>query len=222
MKSVMSLEGISDGKLYDIEDVVSADTGGCKGCSACCQGVGELFSLTPYDVYEMRSYLKISFEELLKKFLVLKENGKLILPHLGMNGSDERCNFLDENGRCSIHAHRPNICRLFPLGRVYENGSFKYFLQVGSCQKQVLSDVKVGDWLGITDYSRNKEFIIDWHNIIKAMNFRMKFVYDEDDLKMLNDIFLDSFYRLEAEIDEDFYSIFYRKLPEMKTKLGII
>lgn len=222
MKSVMSLEGISDGKLYDIEDVVSADAGGCKGCSACCQGVGELFSLTPYDVYEIRSYLKISFEELLKKFLVLKENGKLILPHLGMTGDEESCKFLDLNGRCSIHSHRPNICRLFPLGRIYENGSFKYFLQVGSCQKPVLSDVKVGDWLGITDYSRNKEFIIDWHNIIKAMNFRMKFVYDDDDLKMLNDIFLDSFYRVESEIDEDFYSIFYRTLPEVKKKLGII
>lgn len=222
MKSVMSLEGISDGRLYDIEDLVSADAGGCNGCSACCQGVGNLFALTPYDVYEIRVCLKKSFEELLEETLILKEDGKLILPHLGMTEDEESCKFLDLNGRCSIHSHRPNICRLFPLGRIYENNNFKYFLQVGNCKNAVLNEVKVSDWLGIEDYEKNKEFILMWHNTIKAMNFRMKFVYDEDAKKSLNDILLNSFYRLEVEVGEDFYSAFYRVLSEVKQELGII
>lgn len=222
MKSVMSLEGISDGKLYDIEDMVKADASGCNGCSSCCQGVGELFSLSPYDVYEIRVCLKKSFEELLEEVLILKKDGKLIIPHLGMNGDNEKCSFLDLNGRCSIHSHRPNICRLFPLGRVYENNDFKYFLQVGNCKNTTLQEVKVRDWLGIEDYEKNKEFILMWHNIIKAMNFRMKFVYDEEEVRQLNDILIDSFYKVEYEMDKDFYSIFNRIIPEAKKKLGII
>lgn len=222
MKSVMSLEGISDGKLYDIEDMVKADASGCNGCSACCQGVGDLFSLTPYDVYEIKVYLKKSFEELLEEALILKKDGKLILPHLGMNEENEKCSFLNSKGRCSIHSNRPNVCRLFPLGRVYENNDFKYFLQVGNCKNTILKEVKVSDWLGIEDYEKNKEFILMWHNIIKAMNFRMKFVYDEEEARQLNDILIDSFYKIEYEMDKDFYSIFHRIIPEAKKKLGII
>ena len=33
--------------------------------------------------------------------------------------------FLNEQGRCSIHDSRPGFCRLFPLGRFYENGGFR-------------------------------------------------------------------------------------------------
>ena len=139
-----------------------------------------------------------------------------------MNGDNEKCSFLDLNGRCSIHSHRPNICRLFPLGRVYENNDFKYFLQVGNCKNTTLQEVKVRDWLGIEDYEKNKEFILMWHNIIKAMNFRMKFVYDEEEVRQLNDILIDSFYKVEYEMDKDFYSIFNRIIPEAKQKLGII
>ena len=51
MKSINILEEISDGKLYDIEDTVKADTCGCDGCNDCCCDVGELVVLTPFDIY---------------------------------------------------------------------------------------------------------------------------------------------------------------------------
>ena len=35
MRSKNILDEISDGKLYDIGDMVKADTGGCTGCSDC-------------------------------------------------------------------------------------------------------------------------------------------------------------------------------------------
>ena len=50
MKSINILDEISDGKLYDIEDIVKADTCGCDGCSDCCHDVGELVVLTPFDI----------------------------------------------------------------------------------------------------------------------------------------------------------------------------
>ena len=41
MRTLRTLEGISDGKVYDYEDWVGADAGGCEGCSACCHHVGD-------------------------------------------------------------------------------------------------------------------------------------------------------------------------------------
>ena len=74
------LDEISDGKLYDIEDIVKADTCGCDGCNACCCDVGELEVLTPFDIYEMVNYLKVEFDELLGNKIVLRENNKILLP----------------------------------------------------------------------------------------------------------------------------------------------
>ena len=42
MRRLKTLEGIYDGRLYDINDVVAADTCGCNGCYTCCHQVGDL------------------------------------------------------------------------------------------------------------------------------------------------------------------------------------
>lgn len=59
MRTTNILDKISDGRLYDIEDVVKADTCGCDGCSDCCKDVGDLVVLTPFDIYEMTTYLNL-------------------------------------------------------------------------------------------------------------------------------------------------------------------
>ena len=143
MKSINILDEISDGKLYDIEDIVKADTCGCDGCSDCCHDVGELVVLTPFDIYEIVNYLGVEFDELLGDKIELRQNNKILLPYLKMQDKDKRCSFLNKENRCMIHSKRPNICRLFPLGRAYQDDDFKYFLQVGNCPKEDLKDVKL-------------------------------------------------------------------------------
>ncbi|MGL5749424.1 MAG: YkgJ family cysteine cluster protein, partial [Paraclostridium sp.] len=118
MKSTNILEQISDGNLYDVKDIVKADTCGCNGCNDCCCDVGDLVVLTPFDVYEMVNCLGVSFDELLGNKIELRTNGKISLPYLKMQ-DNKNCSFLNEEGRCTIHSKRPNICRLFPLGRAY-------------------------------------------------------------------------------------------------------
>lgn len=222
MKALRTLEGISDGRIYDIEDRVEADACGCDGCSACCHDVGDLVVLTPFDAYEIVSYLNVSFDELLVDKLELRENNKILLPHLKMHGDTARCSFLNEESRCTIHGHRPNICRLFPLGRVYEKDDFKYFLQVDSCTKPKLEKVKVSEWIGIENYPENKVFILDWYRLLKALTFRLKFVRDHQELEAINTYLLDTFYRMTLKDEEDFYSAFAKRLPEAKNHLGII
>lgn len=222
MRSTNILDEISDGKLYDIEDIVKADTCGCNGCNDCCCDVGELVVLTPFDIYEMVSYLGVEFDKLIGNKIELRKNNKISLPYLKMQDNNKKCSFLNEEGRCMIHSKRPNICRLFPLGRAYQDDTFKYFLQVGNCPKEDLKDVKVKEWVGIENYDENKVFILEWHKFIKALGFRLKFVRDEKELEEINEILLDSFYRVEVGEGENFYSVFFKDLPMIKNRLGII
>ncbi|EPZ59011.1 flagellin N-methylase family protein [[Clostridium] sordellii ATCC 9714] len=188
MKSTNILDKISDGKLYDIEDMVKADTCGCNGCNDCCLDVGDLVVLTPFDVYEIVNCLGVTFDDLLGDKIELRQNNKILLPYLKMQDNN-RCSFLNEKGRCIIHSKRPNICRMFPLGRVYQDNDFKYFLQIGNCPKEDLKDVKVSDWVGIENYDENKEFILEWYKLTKALAFRLKFVRDEKEIEEINQIY---------------------------------
>ena len=221
MKSTNILDKISDGKLYDIEDMVKADTCGCNGCNDCCLDVGDLVVLTPFDVYEIVNCLGVTFDDLLGDKIELRQNNKILLPYLKMQDNN-RCSFLNEKGRCIIHSKRPNICRMFPLGRVYQDNDFKYFLQIGNCPKEDLKDVKVSDWVGIENYNENKEFILEWYKLTKALAFRLKFVGDEKEIEEINQILLDSCYHIDIEEEENFYSVFLQCLPNIKKRLGII
>ena len=220
MRTTNILDKISDGRLYDIEDVVKADTCGCDGCSDCCKDVGDLVVLTPFDIYEITNYLNMDFDKLIGDKIVLRENNKIVLPYLKMQEKNKNCSFLDEKGRCTIHLKRPNICRLFPLGRAYQDNDFKYFLQVDNCPKDELKDVKVSQWINIENYNENKKFILEWYKFIKALTFRLKFVRDEKEIAHINEFLLDNFYRVK--IDNDFYKSFEELLPKVKNKLGII
>ena len=96
MRTTNILNEISDGKLYDIEDMVKADTCGCNGCSDCCKDVGDLVVLTPFDIYEITNYLNMDFDKLIGDKIVLRENNKIVLPYLKMQENNKNCSFLDE------------------------------------------------------------------------------------------------------------------------------
>ena len=119
MKRNVSLEEISDGRLYRANDMVRADCRGCQGCSECCHGMGESIILDPYDAWRLTTGLAVPFAALLQEKVELNVVDGVILPNLRMDAQTEACGFLDADGRCSIHAYRPGICRLFPLGRYY-------------------------------------------------------------------------------------------------------
>ena len=71
MERMIDLKEISDGRLYTADDMVKADCQDCKGCSACCRGMGSSIILDPYDIYQLEQGLHLSFEELLAGYLVL-------------------------------------------------------------------------------------------------------------------------------------------------------
>ena len=99
MRREQTLEEISDGKLYDSNDMVKADCHDCEGCCDCCQGMGDSVLLDPYDVYRLSAGLQKSAEQLLQEYLELGVTDGNILPHLRMTGVKEQCIFLNSEGR---------------------------------------------------------------------------------------------------------------------------
>ena len=167
-----NINDISDGKLYIQDDLVNCDTEGCKGCSKCCKSdMGKSIVLTPYDMYQLCKGTGNNFDKLLvDMFIELSMIDGIILPNMKM---DEGCKFL-ENGRCSIHAYRPGICRLFPLGRIYEKDGFRYFLQTSECVAENPKPIKVQDWINIEELDKNTAFINKWHRFIKFEQKKVK------------------------------------------------
>lgn len=79
----------------------------CGRCSACCRD--RLIRINPYEIARLSHGFGISTTEFIRKYT--RDNGIHLL-----NKNDGTCTFLDKTG-CSVHANRPFVCRLFPLGR---------------------------------------------------------------------------------------------------------
>ncbi len=206
-----SLDEISDGNLYDINDMVKADCGDCQGCSDCCHDMGSSIILDPYDIYRMTTGMNKTFEQLMSEGVELNVYNGVILPSLKMTGANPKCTYLDADGRCSIHEFRPGICRLFPLGRYYEENDFKYFLQVNECSKKNRTKVKVKKWIDTPDLAKNKEFVLKWHDYIRKLETKVQTLSEDDDIKNANMIMLNVFY-LKPYENEDFYKEFTERI----------
>ena len=214
MERQVNMEDISDGRLYGINDMVKADCHGCRDCSVCCQGMGSSILLDPLDIFRLSCGLNKSFEEMIDEKIELNVVDGLILPNLKMADDTERCVFLTEEGRCGIHAARPGICRIFPLGRLYENRSFRYFLQIHECPNAGRSKVKVKKWIDTPDWKQNEKFISDWHYFLKELQDVLKDSPDTGLRKEISMYVLKQFYLQAYNPEEDFYSQFDRRLAE--------
>ena len=96
MRREVTLEEISDGRLYDANDMVKADCQDCKGCHDCCTGMGDSVLLDPYDVCRLSRGLRKIPEELIGSVLELGISDGNVLPHLAMCGTEEKCVFLNQ------------------------------------------------------------------------------------------------------------------------------
>ncbi len=239
MKRQVSLEEISDGRLYGKNDMVRAGCGGCRGCSACCSGMGNSIILDPLDVFRLTLGLGLPFEALLEDKIELNVVDGVILPNLKMSAESETCAFLDKAGRCSIHALRPGICRLFPLGRYYlptetakpaagselragdlprrQAAGFRYFLQVHECPMPNKTKVKVGKWVDTPNLDRYERFVNDWHYFLEDVQERLALETDEG-VRKVNLLLLELFYVRPYE-NGDFYGQFEERLAFAKETL---
>ncbi|MCM1045826.1 MAG: YkgJ family cysteine cluster protein [Candidatus Gastranaerophilales bacterium] len=213
------MEEISDGRLYGIHDMVKADCHDCVGCSQCCHDMVDTIILFPLDACRLSLTTRKPFAELVEREVALGVVDGVVLPHLKMTQERNCCPFLNEKGRCSIHAYRPDLCRLFPLGRYYEDGDFKYFLQSGQCGRP-RTKVKVEKWIDTPDYGRNKEYLLRWHVLLNRVEEILYDSGDENLNKNLNLALLNLFYMTPYDRQADFYEQFAQRAERIEKVLA--
>ena len=211
---------ISDGKLYSANDMAKISCHDCAGCSSCCRDMGQSIWLDPYDVFQITKNLGTTIEELLAEKVEFHVEDGLILPNIKMIGEGEpACGFLNVEGRCSIHAFRPGFCRLFPLGRNYEEDKLTYFILKDACPAPNKSKVKINKWLNVPNLKVYERFLIEWHGLTKKLRvYYEEHMQEEAVIKAVNMKMLQLFY-ITPYVEEDFYLSFEKRMDEMKNFL---
>ena len=215
-------------RLYDSNDMVKVACNDCNGCCDCCQGMGESIILDPYDIWQLEIHLHLDFAGLLQDKVELHVTDGLILPNFKMQGDMECCGFLDKDGRCTIHAFRPGLCRLFPLGRNYDESRLSYFILEDACPYGNMK-VKVKKWLDIPNNKSYEKFLISWHGLRKEL---MKQIADrqtdvsgmdsasDEWMKQINMKLLHIFYEVPYK-EEDFYPQFESRYEQMRKEMNL-
>lgn len=214
MERQIDIDQVSDGKRYGLNDMVKVGCNDCRGCSACCRGMGSSIVLDPFDIYRLELNLNSSFEQLLAGTVELNVVDGIILPNLKMSGAGDSCTFLNEEGRCGIHEFRPGFCRMFPLGRLYENHSFQYFLQVNECGIERKTKVKVRRWIDVPRAQEYEAFISDWHYFLRDLQIYIKKVQIEELPREASMFILKLFFMGPYAARAEFYEQFTRRLAE--------
>jgi Fe-S-cluster containining protein len=90
----------------------------CTRCNRCC--TGKRIQVNPYEIARLARAKGVSTHVARARFTV---DGAL------RQDAADRCVFLGDDG-CGVHADRPLVCRLFPLGRMVEAGGAAHFVRV--------------------------------------------------------------------------------------------
>lgn len=218
----VNLEDISDGRLYEENDMVKAYCNGCRGCHACCENMGSSIILDPLDVFRLCRATGKNFQGLLGDELEVNVVDGLVLPNIKMKAG--KCPFLNQEGRCSIHKERPGFCRLFPLGRYYTEDGFKYFLQVHECKMEGRSKVKVSKWIDTENLARYTKYINDWHTMTRDMQkLLINSLQNGEDEVAKNQamLVLQVLYMGIYDDKRDFYEQFDARIAHIRQLLGI-
>lgn len=109
----------------------------CRRCNSCCRN--KRIQVNPYEIARLARALGISTSEARARFT---KDGVLL------QTDDGNCVFLTPEG-CGVHADRPLVCRLFPLGRVVlADGSWYYtHLDPGWANGTFGTDGTAGDYV---------------------------------------------------------------------------
>ncbi len=220
MEHKVTLEEISDGKLYTKNDLVKLGCDGCGGTASCCRFAEDTITLDPYDMYQLNTGEGLSFELLYgRELIALSPVNGLLLPHLNFSKETGTCPFLENDGLCRIHGNRPGLCRLFPLARYFEEDKLYYILQIHECPNPVTPKVKIKNWLGLPDLEQYETFLKSWHNLVDETQKKIAAATDTQTIHTVTTVFLKLFYLTPYGKEESFYTQFNQRLKAFLSNL---
>ncbi len=211
----------SDGRFYSLNSMVKTDCHDCEGCSACCVGMGTSIFLEPYDLFLLQKNGEMDLDRLLAEhYIELGVRDGIIEPHIRMTQDTDCCPFLNAQGMCSIHAFRPGICRLFPMGRNYDEDGISYIMLKSACPKKNRTKIRLDKWLGVEKPQEYEQYVLAWHDLRKSLSGFLTEA-DEKQAGELNLYLLRTFFITKAQTAEQFYMEFYEKLRRVQKAFGL-
>lgn len=142
---------------------------GIYGCTSNCCTKSAPVILNPYEIALMCRDSKMSYEDLLDIVETDRARGfpLVMLPR------DPACHFWTGRG-CRIYQARPLACRLFPLGRVFDNGrSYIVQPQLNVCSGLATSPTKtVADYLREQDTSISIQMADRWIEFVNEIELQ--------------------------------------------------
>lgn len=158
----------------------------CTKCGKCCIDREDIL-LTARDIYKISAYLKITPMEIFKTYCesYIGENSRMPIVRLKPQGNAKRCVFL-KNRKCIVHAAKPSVCALYPLGRFMKinNDSFnegslgdatvQYLLQDDVMCGDKSETHKVREWIAGFDIPVEDAAFIAWNNALAKILPRVK------------------------------------------------
>ncbi|EAT59574.1 YkgJ family cysteine cluster protein [Chlorobium ferrooxidans] len=132
----------------------------CRCCGQCCRA--KKIQVNPYETARLARNLGVSTTEFIARYTV--ENGSCL-----RFDDNNICVFLGPEG-CSVHADRPLVCRLYPLGRHVNEQGEEWFSELepeAECRGAFGTGSAIADYLedqGAADYMRAADsyFAILW------------------------------------------------------------
>lgn len=156
----------------------------CDMCGNCCRKRSEPIVLTGFDIFRAAQALGVTMEEVIEKNLKGSIGPDSHLPlYVLAERLDGSCRFL-RKGRCMIHASKPSVCALFPLGRMYDarDGGFHYFVNAGSCHpgQGFGKTWTLEEWLAEFNIRETESMTLAWNKLIFALAEKTCRMREED------------------------------------------
>ncbi len=129
----------------------------------CCSDVSIV--LTPYDILRMKQALQIDSSSFLERYTIspFTKEQKVPVMLLKMDAETKKCPFVSLENGCSIYAHRPWACRMYPLGMAEpdnptpQDRTFYFLLKEDTCLGHNEDhSISVEEWIqdqGIEEYN---------------------------------------------------------------------
>ena len=148
----------------------------CYGCGKCCRDREDIL-LNPRDLFRLAKHLKLEPNQLIDRYCETYVGPQSLAPLVRLlpRGKNKICPLLKDN-RCSVHASKPIVCALYPLGRIYAAPKDKpdaqpelgFILQQTTCGGHKTNTVR--DYLESFGIPLEDEFYLEWNTLLMYLS----------------------------------------------------
>lgn len=208
----------------------------CTHCGGCCVQQEEIL-ISPLDLFRLAKELGLTAEQFMDQYAecYIGESSRMPIVRVAPKGETRRCPLL-KNNKCSVHAVKPSVCRLYPLGRSlrcepdeqekpdWEKTEVIYFHSGCFCGSQT-GHQTVREWLEEFHLLEDEPFFIQWSRMVMETSQFLrrleKKIANKEIMSMAWDMVCVILYT-QYDTGKEFLPQFDRNVEELKKHIAVI